>query len=143
VKFTAYQVRKYFDGILTEVYWETQTGIHFEDEITVEVDMQNNGTWEDIHQMDQPTLDGYGITQVFNPISGAANFAFVEGPNPLGPYPVQPSYPCAQLRVTVKNKNLENPSDFTIKTSSPTFVYPEYTQDPLPTPAPAHPGASC
>ena len=143
VKFTAYQVRKYFDGILTEVFWETQVGIHFEDETTVEVDMNNNGTWEDVHQMNQTTLDNYGILEVFTPESGAVNFVFDEGSNPLGPYPVQPNFACAQLRVTVKNKNLKDPEDFTIMSSEPTFIYPEYTQDPSPNPAPAHPGANC
>ena len=144
VNFTAWGVRKYFGGILTEIFWETQQGIHFEDEITVEVDMQNDGNWEDVHLMDQTQLDAYGIEDVFPKDAGAVKFAFNQGSNPLGPYPVQANFPCAQMRVTIKNINLENDKDFTIKSSDPSFVYPEYTQDPAePTPVPAHPGASC
>lgn len=150
INFTGYECRSYqgtpFSDrtILTEVYWETQEGIHFEDEITVEVDMNNTDTWEDAHLMDQATLDAYDIAVVFNKISGALAFNFDWKNTHEGPWDPHPRYPCARMRVTVKNQNLENPSDFTIKSSQPTFVFPEYNQYPVaPTPLPAHPGASC
>lgn len=150
INFTGYECRSYqgtpFSDrtILTEIYWETQEGIHFEDEITVEVDMNNTDTWEDAHLMDQATLDGYDIAIVFNKISGALAFNFDWKGTNEGPWDPHPNYPCARMRVTVKNQNLENPSDFTLKSSEPTYVFPEYNQYPhAPTPLPAHPGASC
>ena len=105
--------------------------------------MNNSGTWEDVSLMDDAQKTAYGIVNVFPLDSGAISFVFNEGSNPLGPYPVQANYPCAQFRITVKNQNLENPNDFTIKSSAPTFVYPEYMQDWSDTPVPAHPGAGC
>ncbi len=143
VEFRQWRCRKYFGDILHEIWWETQEGIHFDDEITFEVDMNNSGTWEDVSLMDDAQKTAYGITNVFNLDSGSISFVFNEGSNPLGPYPVQANYPCAQFRITIKNVNLEDPNDFTIKSSAPTFVYPEYTQDWLDTPVPAHPGAGC
>ena len=143
VEFRQWRCRKYFGDIIHEMWWETQEGIHFEDEITFEVDMNNSGTWEDVSLMDDAQKTAYGIVNVFPLDSGAISFVFDEGSNPLGPYPVQPNYPCAQFRITIKNKNLENADDFTIKSSTPTFVYPEYMQDWSDTPVPAHPGAGC
>ena len=150
VNFTGYRARSYQGTpgsdrtILTELFWETQEGIHFEDEITVEVDMQNDGNWEDVHLMDQAQLDAYEIGIVFAAEYGGVAFNFDYKGTHDGPWDPHPTFPCAQMRVTIKNINLENDKDFTIKTSDPTFVFPEYKQDPAePTPVPAHPGASC
>jgi hypothetical protein len=106
--------------------------------------MNNTDTWEDAHLMNQATLDGYGIAIVFNKVSGALAFDFDWKNTHEGPWDPHPNYPCARMRVTVKNQNLEDPNDFTIKSSDPTYVFPEYNQYPnAPTPLPAHPGASC
>lgn len=149
VKFTGYRVRSYVahlgaPTILSEIYWETQTGIHFEDEIVVEVDMDNDGNWQDVHQMDDATKSAYDILNVFSPASGAVQFVYDWNNTHDGPWNPHPNFPCAQLRVTITNKNLENANDFTTETSEPMFVFPEYKQDPKEeTPTPAHPGASC
>jgi hypothetical protein len=150
VNFTGYRARSYQGNpssartILNEIYWETQDGIHFDNEYTLEVDMTNTGAWENVADMDQATKDGYGIAIEFNEQSTALAFNFDYKNTHDGPWDPHPTYPCAQMRATIKNQNLENPSDFTIKSSDPTFVFPQYKQDPAQsTPVPAHPGASC
>ncbi len=146
VNFTGYRVRSYLGGqsVAAEVFWATQTGIHFEDEISVQVDMQHDDNWEDIHEMDQATKDAYRILNVFNKDNGTVQCAVDSGITASGPWPVQSIFPCARLRVVVKNINLENDEDFTIGTSEPTYIYSEYPQDPYQAdPVPAHPGANC
>jgi hypothetical protein len=150
VKFTGYRTRIYAGfgatqkSLLSEVYWETQQGIHFEDEYLVEVDMFGNGGWQDAHALTDAEKAALDIGMVFVAESGAIAFNFDWKGTNDGPWDPQANYPCAQMRITVTNKNLLDPGDVTVKTSDPMFVFPEYKQDPkLETPTPAHPGASC
>ena len=150
VIFTHYRSRSYqgtpFSArtILHEVYYDTQQGIHFEDEFSIQVDMQNDGSWEEVNDMDQATLDLYEIAIQFNPAATCIAFNHDYKGTFDGPWDVHPTYPCAKVRFTIKNKNLENADDFTLKSSEPMFVFPEYKQDPgISTPTPAHPGAGC
>lgn len=150
VEFNGYRARSYQGQpggqrtILHEFYWETQEGIHFEDEHLVEVDMNNTDNWEDVHQLSQTVLDAYGIYTLFNAEVGAVSFLFDYKGTHDGPWDPHPTYPCARIRMTVTNKNKENSADFTMVTSEASYVFPEYKQDPKEeTPVPAHPGAGC
>ena len=151
VNFTGYRTRIYSQvnpserTLLSTIYYETQEGIHFSTEIvSLEVDMNNTDTWENVHDMDDATLLANDIAIRFN---RELAFHFDWKGTADGPWDPQANFPCARMRLTIKNTNLENDQDITIKTSEPMFVFPEYKQDPgsagLPTPTPAHPGAGC
>ena len=82
VKFTGYQTKVYMGTphsdrtIFSEVHWETMQGIHFEDEITVEVDMNHTDTWVDAHEMTDDELLANDIGIRFNKVTGGLAFNF-------------------------------------------------------------------